>query len=655
MNENVLKNTAIVCAVLVLITVPIVFKMGMDAEAKRLYKQGMEYYNKQDYSNAYYNFKSIKRFSNIYSLALLKQFQCAKNLQDTKTARQALKESIRIIKDDNIRPFLLYSDAIMTQELNLENDEKLMARYKYIIEHYEENDFSYASSYRFAKLAEKQNKYLAKEKYIEYLSYAPNGKYSVDALESLKENEDIFTKEDMEIIADAYLSNNNFSTALSYFEKSDFGKNWIKISKCQKNLKRFDDEMKTIKNGFNLKNSTPEEKEISYAIERYIVLSRSDRVQALRELYTLYPNSYLIPTIEYKLAESTTSEGAIKFYEDLAQNHSDSMWTSNALWELIWYNYKQKRYKTCEKLYQLYFDEHKDAIDAPRITYWYGKALLNIGRTQKAREVFNKTMNDYPLSFYAFLSARQLKIAKSKRLISNKPISHYNINSINKDLFKNSTLLLLADYDDWQTMEDLKINNEYIKSWILNKKGQYPLSINIAKNEYEKSDVSSFDDWQLKLMYPVVFEEIINEKSKLYERSPYLFLSLVREESHFNPEARSSVGALGLSQIMPATANFITKSQISRAELLNEEKNIDIGLKYYTYLTEYFKGNEFLAIMSYNAGPGNINRWLKNPITDTGEIDMFIENVPFLETKNYIKKILSTYWVYMNVYSNRYI
>ena len=415
MNENILKNTAIVCAVLVLITIPVVFKMGIDAEAKRLYQQGMEYYNKKDYSNAYYNFKSIRRFSNIYSLALLKQFQCAKNLNDTKTARLALKEAIKAIKDDNLRPFLLYSDASMTQELNLENEEKLMARYKYIFEHYEENDFSYASSYRYAKLAQNQNKYLAKEKFIDYLTYAPNGKYSLDALSSLEESVDILTKEDMEVVADAYFANNEFNKALSYYEKSDFEKNWIKISKCQRNLKNFSEELKIIKDGFNLKAATAEEKEISYALERYITLSRQDRVQALQDLYTLYSKSYLTPTIEYKLAESMTSVRSVKFYEDLAQNHPDSMWTSNALWELVWYNYKQKHFKTCEKLYQLYFDEHKNTVDAPRISYWYAKALLNTGKIQKAKDVFYKTINDYPLSFYAFLSA--LKQIQSRLML----------------------------------------------------------------------------------------------------------------------------------------------------------------------------------------------------------------------------------------------
>ncbi len=655
MDNKFIKLLIVISVVIALFAIFATTKLKFNLEGKRLYKQGMQYYNAQDYPNAYYNFKQIKRYSNIYSFALLKQFQCANNLQDKKTARLALKELIKITKDENIRPYILYNDAILNQELNIDSVKKTQAKFKYIFEKYKENDFAYASSFRFAKLIENENKSLAKEKYIDYLSYAPNGKFAKEALLVIENFENILTKTDYETLANAFFENANFEKALLYYQKGDFSKNWVQISKCYKNLNNFSEEINTIKNGIALKTSEIEEKDVSYAIERLINLTHSDKIQTLQDIYTYYQNSYIIPTIEYKLAESLTSIRSIKFYEDIVKNHSDSFWAGNALWELIWYNYREKHFLTCEKLYEEYFPSLKNSQDAARISYWYAKALFNERKTQKAKEAFYKTIDDYPLSFYAFLSARQLKISKSKKIISKKSITSYNINSINKDLFKNSTLLLLADYDDWQTIEDLKINNEYIKSWILNKKEQYPLSISTAKNEYEKQEKTSFNDWQLKLMYPINFEDIINEQSKVYKRSPYLFLSLVREESHFNKLAKSSVGALGLSQIMPATANFITKSQVSKNELFDEEKNIKIGLKYFTYLVDYFNGNEFLAILSYNAGPGNINKWLKTRVNDTGEIDMFIENVPFLETKNYIKKILSSYWVYMNIYSNKHI
>ena len=541
MDNKIIKLLLVASLFIAMFAVFATIKLKFNIDGKRLYKQGMEYYNIQDYSNAYYNFKQIKRYSNIYSFALLKQFQCANNLQDKKTARLTLKELIKITKDENIRPYILYNDAILNQELNIDSTKKTQAKFKYIFEKYKENDFAYASSYRYAKLIESENETLAKEKYIDYLSYAPSGKFAKDTLSIIENFNNKFKKDDYDILANAFFENANYEKALFYYQKGDFSKNWVKISKCYKNLNNTTEEINTIKNAITLKASEVEEKDISYAIERLISTTHSDKIQTLQDIYTYYPTSYVIPTVEYKLAESLTSIRSIKFYEDIVKNHPDSYWAGNALWELIWYNYRQKRFQTCEKLYEDYFLSQKNTQDAARISYWYAKALLNERKNQAAKEMFYKTIDDYPLSFYAFLSARQLKISKSKRIISKKSIANYDINSINKNLFKNSTLLLLADYDDWQTIEELKINNEYIKSWILNKKEQYPLSITTAKNEYEKQEKSSFDDWQLKLMYPVVFEDTINRKSKNYKRSPYLFLSLVREESHFNALAKSSV------------------------------------------------------------------------------------------------------------------
>ena len=106
---------------------------------------------------------------------------------------------------------------------------------------------------------------------------------------------------------------------------------------------------------------------------------------------------------------------------------------------------------------------------------------------------------------------------------------------------------------------------------------------------------------------------------------------------------------------MSSTADFIEKKNVSKELLLNEEENIRIGVKYFDYLVNYFKGDEYLAILAYNAGPGNIKKWMANPNISSDEIDVFVENIPYLETKNYIKKILSSYWIYINIYSTKNI
>ena len=186
------------------------------------------------------------------------------------------------------------------------------------------------------------------------------------------------------------------------------------------------------------------------------------------------------------------------------------------------------------------------------------------------------------------------------------------------------------------------------------KKENYPNSINTAKLEYLKRLENneelraSYSDKELKLIYPVLFENDINKYCEEFKQSPYLFLSLIREESHFNKNAVSSAGAIGLVQLMPSTANFIEKGAITTNSL--KDDNIKIGLKYFSYLCDLFDKNEYLAILAYNAGPGNVKKWMNDPFIKSSEIDEFVENIPYLETKNYIKKILSTYWIYFNIF-----
>ncbi len=640
------------------------FKITQEKKSQKLYKQGMSFYNQEKYQDAYYNFSKINHFSKLYELSLLKEFQCANNLQDKQTAHKKIKELAKLTKDKNLRPYVLYNEANLSNELNTNSKNQLEKKYNYIQKTYPNSDFAIASGYKLAQILKEKNSVLTKEKYIEYLNYAPNGKFSLNALDEIAKFQTELSKDDWDVIALAYFQNNKYNEALNAFKKTSFSKNWAYIAQCYKSLKQYEKEKQIIIEGLDLKTSAIEEKDISNQIERLITISNANKIATLQDLFTKYENSYIHPTVTYMLAESSTSIRAIKLYETIMEKYPTSTWASNSLWEVFWYNYQQKRYRTCEQLAKTHTEIYFNSTDAPRVAYWYGKSLLKEKKNKQARDAFYYVIEKYPLSYYSFLSARQLKMSKAKKIIIKKPITSYNVNSINKQLFKDELLLTLANNNDYSTIDDLKIDNELIKAWIFYKKENYPKSINLVKNELmekyiiEQNDKNeqkiqklSFSNYELKLMYPIFFENIINEYAKKYKLSPYLFLSLIREESHFDKNAKSSVGAIGLCQLMIPTASFIEKKPISKELLLNEDENIKIGMKYFKYLIDYFKGNEYLAIIGYNAGPGNIDKWLNNPNISSSELDVFVENIPYLETKNYIKKILSSYWVYVNIYS----
>ena len=640
------------------------YKTNCDKNAKRLYSQGEKLFNEKKYSDAYYNFKQIKKIANLYELSLLKQYQCANNLEDKKTAYIKLKEIIKITKNVDIKPWALYSEAILSQELKLSSQGQLVKKFKFIQDNYPKTDFGIASAYKTAHLSKELSPIVAKESYLKYLSYAPMGKFSLSAIDELTKLDVVFSKEDYEIIANAKFDNEHYRGAVEYYEKTSFSKNWYKISKCYRYLKNNELEKEAILKGLKLSISNVDERDVSKALDRLIALTGMSKIQLLQDYYTNYQNSYIFPTVVFKLAQNSATVRALKLYELIANEYPASIWASNALWEVFWYNYQERRYKVCEKLAKKHMLQYSKMQDSPRVAYWYGRTLLKLRKNQQARDMFYEVIAQYPLSYYSFLSAKQLKTSKANKMIVKKSIVNYDRKNLNKVLFKDKTLLELANKGDWELIDSFKLNDELIKSWIAYQKGNYPLAINIAKDEIvenKKDDEEiqeeiqiEFSNQALKLIYPIFYEKEINSYAQNTKQSPYLFLSLIREESHFDKNAKSSAGAIGLTQLMPSTANFIEKKSVSKETLLNAEENIRIGLNYFSYLVNYFKGDEYLAILAYNAGNGNINKWLNDTSIKSNEIEIFVENIPYLETKNYIKKILSSYWVYLNIYSAKH-
>ena len=321
-----------------------------DKNANRFYKQGMTFYEQGKYSDAFYNFKQIKRYNSLYILSLLKEYQCANKLADKKTAHIKLVQLAKILKDENIRPYVLYNETILSFDLKLTTKEQTYKKFRYIHEKYPKNDFAIASAFKAAQLIEDKDKNYAKDRYIEYLSYAPSGKFSQVALDSLSKTDVFISKEDWKTIALSYLANSKYSEAIEAFKNAEFDNNWYDISKCYKGLNDSINEKAIISKGLSLKESKVSEKDISNAIDRLATISKSDKNLILQDLFNKSTDSYIFPTVAYKLAEISPAIRAIKLYELVVEKYSNSIWASNSLWEVFWYNYNLKRYKTCEKL-----------------------------------------------------------------------------------------------------------------------------------------------------------------------------------------------------------------------------------------------------------------------------------------------------------------
>lgn len=153
--------------------------------------------------------------------------------------------------------------------------------------------------------------------------------------------------------------------------------------------------------------------------------------------------------------------------------------------------------------------------------------------------------------------------------------------------------------------------------------------------------------------YPLKHFDIIKSEAAKNNIDPYLVLSIIKAESKFNKHATSSKEAKGLMQIMDSTAEDIKNNMDidnNKKDLYDEEVNISLGCKYFSYLIKKYEGNYYLAVCAYNAGMGNVDKWIEQGIVDKNLSEYINVNIPFNETKKYLRKVISSYKIYRLLY-----
>ena len=154
----------------------------------------------------------------------------------------------------------------------------------------------------------------------------------------------------------------------------------------------------------------------------------------------------------------------------------------------------------------------------------------------------------------------------------------------------------------------------------------------------------------LKIIYPIRYEAEVSRYAEEYEVDKYLIYALIKAESNFDENATSRKGAKGLMQLMYDTAVEVAKTidmEITEDKLLEPDININIGTKYISILINNYQNIE-VALSAYNAGSGNVDSWISQGTIKADGSD--IENIPYKETNNYVRKILRDYKIYQELY-----
>lgn len=275
--------------------------------------------------------------------------------------------------------------------------------------------------------------------------------------------------------------------------------------------------------------------------------------------------------------------------------------------------------------------------------YWYARALTETGRAEQAKNYYATVAKDR--SFYGFLAADAMN---QPYQFNDQPIA-----------LTDETLENFRQTTDIKALEELlalERHTEAKRYWpqFIKKltKVQITLAAKLAQRWHWQQTaivtLTKADYWDdLTLRFPVAYQTEVETNAALQQIDPAVIFGLMRQESMMDSSVVSVVGAKGLMQLMPSTGQHIAQALKenwqSSNDLFNPDLNIKYGSYYYKQLLNQFNGQFALAIAAYNAGPSRVKKWLPNKAMP---VDLWIELIPFKETRKYVSSVLTYAMIY---------
>ncbi|MBN1946782.1 MAG: transglycosylase SLT domain-containing protein [Bradymonadales bacterium] len=313
-----------------------------------------------------------------------------------------------------------------------------------------------------------------------------------------------------------------------------------------------------------------------------------------------------------------------------------------------------------------------------RIAYFRARALQLSGDDRAAQQGYETVIREVPLSYYALLAFNRLATLAPQRteeLLADLheqpqteppaavPVQPPQI--LQEPAFQRGLMLLrlgLLDLAQRQFDQLLQENPNqdgllWVVTFLYDRAHAYHISHNIPRRLIRSfltryPDADTREQWHLA--YPLPFQQQIEEAAQPRQLDPFLVYAIMREESGFNPRAESWANARGLMQLMLPTARSMAERLDMRrpreADLFRPATSIALGAEYLSLLSSRYGGHPALTIAGYNGGEGNVDRWL----SERGQLDLdrFVEEIPYQQTRDYTKRVLMTYWIYRWLYGD---
>jgi len=400
-----------------------------------------------------------------------------------------------------------------------------------------------------------------------------------------------------------------------------------------------------------------------------------------------YPRSRWAVEALYNLAgylnkQERESEATTR-YRQLLASFPRSAYAPEASYNLGWSAYRSKNYADAARI----LEQHLASYRYPETKFigeaclWAAKSEERLGHKSRALSLYDFVNERYRYGYHGYIAGLRAaglrKADQSLKAEPAKPGSDLETIRSNVTYFEptretadGSEIGRVAKADDLEVigLQEFAVKelNRALEAspaspklnlrlaQLYSRRGETFQATLVLRKGYP--DLYSYRDTDLpreawEIFFPMVAWSTLKQEAKRYGIDPYIACGLIRQESVFNPNAISRVGARGLMQLMPATGQFISKRQgngaISTADLYNPVLNIKLGMNYLAQMLGDFGRIEYAAA-AYNAGPGRARAWIA--ARGSMDIEDWIENIPFSETRGYVQGVLRYAANYQRLY-----
>ena len=410
----------------------------------------------------------------------------------------------------------------------------------------------------------------------------------------------------------------------------------------------------------------------------------------LDRLIKAYPGSEWSEAALYVLGmmaeDKERYEESIEFFTKAMEDFPSGEFTQRAKWKRAWVYYLSERFEEAYQDFRLILkDPRLEPEMNVKLLYWMGRTserLNNNGNNNNNHEetvsIYKGLYRDYPFTYYGYAAKERLKKIGGKENFLPVSLSVPDKAGDRKSIIHPPRLSEKEKYHFTRMKElvqlgffsDARQENErliemlpkkyshifFSGKWYYRSRAYYNAirKLNEMYVALSKEEITSLPGGFWEIYYPSEPWSAVSYYAEKNDLNPYLVLSIIRQESAFEPRAVSRSGAVGLMQLLPGTARMVSRKlemkRFRRTMLFEPAINISLGTKYFAGLVKKYNGNIALALAGYNAGGRRVDQWLKK--NNSKDIEVFIEKIPYNETRGYVKKILRNYNNYKAIYKN---